>query len=190
MEKENENDDVLYNRFRHGDTAAFDALMMRHDNPLMWYLYGILHDYQEAEDMMIETFARIMVKKPHIGEGCFKAYLYKAGRNLALRVIEKKNKLDVFSLDEMTTEPVAEGTVEEQTEAAEMKELLRQCLDRIDPAQSEALYLIYYEGLSYKEAAGVMKIGVKKFDKLLQTGKKKMREELKKEGIERGDPHG
>ena len=66
-----------------------------------------------------------------------------------------------------------------------MKEALMLCLGRIDPAMSEALWLVYIERMSYSQAAEVMKVNTKKVDHLLTNGKKRMREELGKEGIER-----
>ena len=71
-------DSECYNLFLKGDTAAYDELMLRYGDSLTYYLYGYLHDWHDAEDMMIEAFARIMAKRPRIGEGAFKAYLFKA----------------------------------------------------------------------------------------------------------------
>ena len=42
---------------------------------LTYYINGYTHDLQDAEDLMIDAFARIMVKKPKIQTGAFKAYL-------------------------------------------------------------------------------------------------------------------
>ena len=43
------------------------------------------------------------------------------------------------------------------------------------PLKKEALYLVYIEGMSYKEAAAVLRKSAKQIDKLLQLGKKKLR---------------
>jgi RNA polymerase sigma-70 factor (ECF subfamily) len=48
----------------------------------------------------------------------------------------------------------------------------------------EALWLVYFEDLSYAETAEVMNVSVKKIDNLLSRGKKRLREELEKEGVE------
>ena len=65
----------------------------------------------------------------------------------------------------------------------ERKQILYMCLDRIEPELKEALWLIYVEGLSYTEAASVMKVNSKRIDHLLQRGKRQMRNELVKEGV-------
>ena len=46
------------------------------------------------------------------------------------------------------------------------------------------LVLCYCDGMSYEEAAAVMKVNVKKVNNLLTRGKGKLREELAREGIE------
>lgn len=177
-----ERDDILYSRFLDGDTASYDALMLRYGDSLTIYLQAILHDWQDAEDMMVEAFARIMVKKPRIKEEAFKAYLFKTARNLALRFLSGR-RADVFSLDDLAYEPAASEYIEEHLAAEEQKRILHLCLDRIDPQLKEALWLIYFEDMSYAEAAEIMKVNTKKIDHLLTRAKNKLREELLKEGI-------
>lgn len=189
------NDDTLYQHFLQGDTASYDELMIRYGDRLTFYLHGYLHDINDAEDLMIEAFARIMAKRPNIGEGAFKAYLFKTARNLALRHQDKKQRMQVFSIDgldsEIADKVLAAGTgqieryspVEEDIGHEERKQILHLCLDRIEPELKEALWLIYFEEMSYAEAAAVMKVNRKKIDHLLQRGKKNMRIELLKEGM-------
>ena len=192
------NDDVLYHEYLKGDTASYDKLMIRYGDRLTFYLQGYLHDMYDAEDLMIEAFARTMAKRPRIGEGAFKAYLYKTARNLALRHQERKRRVQVFSIDALDNEladivlasadtaAAAAGRtspVEEDIGLEERKQVLHLCLDRIEPEMREALWLIYFEDMSYNQAASVMKVNSKKIDHLLQRGKQQMRSELKKEGV-------
>lgn len=189
------NDDTLYQHFLQGDTASYDELMIRYGDRLTFYLHGYLHDINDAEDLMIEAFARIMAKRPNIGEGAFKAYLFKTARNLALRHQDKKRRMQVFSIDgldsEIADKVLAAGTgqteryspVEEYIGHEERKKILHLCLNRIEPELKEALWLIYFEEMSYAEAAAVMKVNRKRIDHLLQRGKKNMRLELLKEGM-------
>ena len=65
----------------------------------------------------------------------------------------------------------------------ERREVLRTCLERIDPELREALWLRYFEDMSYAQVASVMKVNTKKIDHLLQKGKKKLRKELEEEGM-------
>ncbi|MCR5685313.1 MAG: RNA polymerase sigma factor [Lachnospiraceae bacterium] len=178
-------DNELYIRFRSGDVAAFDELIRRYDDSLQWYMYGILGDYQDAEDMMVEAFAKILQKRPRIegGSGSFKAYLFKTGRNLALNLRKHAKRHEAFSLEGIEAEVPSEESTERQSDAREKRTILYRCLDRMDPKLREVLYLVYLDGLSYADAAKVLKISAKRVDNLLANGKKRMREELEKEGI-------
>lgn len=181
---ENVNDEELYSRYKKGDSDAYDELMNRHGDALLWYLYGILHDYQDAEDMMIEAFARIMVKKPWIPDKCFKSYIFKTGRNLAIRHAKRSSRVELFSLDGADDVIPPDESAENTAVKNEKTEILQRCLNRIDPDLREALYLVYVDGLSYGQAADVLKVNIKKIDHMLQKGKTRMKEELKKEGVE------
>ena len=61
--------------------------------------------------------------------------------------------------------------------------MLHICLDRIEPQLKEALWLVYFEEMSYREAADIMGVNTKRIDHLLTRGKRKLREELEKEGV-------
>ena len=175
-------DEVLYNRFLSGDSAAYDELMLLHGDQLTAYLCALIHDPHDAEDLMIEAFARIMVKKPRIGDGAFKAYLYKTARNLAIRFADRR-RVRVFSFDEIGEELPDAFRTDAEVEKEQVKSTLHSCLDRIEPELREALWLVYFEELSYAEAAAVMKVGAKRIDNLLQRGKRRLRQELEREGI-------
>ena len=176
-------DSELYKLFLSGDQAAYDELMIRHVDSLTFYLNGYLHNLQDSEDLMIDAFARIMVKKPCIREGGFKVYLYKTARNLAARFHFSSKKNMSFSLDDMENDPVRTEPPENILQETEKRRVLHLCMERIAPELREALYLIYFEGMSYEDASKVMSVNIKRIDNLLQRGKKRLREELGKEGV-------
>ena len=176
-------DDVLYNRFLSGETSAYDELMIRHGDGLTFYLFGYLHNWEDAEDLMIEAFARVMVKKPSIRDGAFKAYLFKTARHLASRFHEKQTRREAFSFDGLEEETAGPLSTEGELLREDLHQVLHLCLGRIDPELREALWLVYGEDMSYAEAARVMGIKPKRVDHLLSRGKVHMRKELEKEGI-------
>ena len=176
-------DDELYEKFIKGDTSSFDELLIRHGDALILYLNAYLHNLQDSEDLMIESFARIMAKRPSIGKGCFKAYLYKTARNLASRFHFMRSRAETFSLDDYEETLKADVDIEDTITADERSKILNLCLEKIDPNLREALWLVYVEDLSYADAAKVLGVSVKRLDKLLQNGKKVLKSEVIKEGI-------
>jgi RNA polymerase sigma-70 factor (ECF subfamily) len=194
-------DAELYSSFLGGETTSYDQLMVRYGDSLTFFLFGYLHDWEEAEDLMIEAFARIMAKRPRIAEGAFKAYLFRTGRNLALRSIDRRRRIVMFSVDGMDKEAAetymareagaasdADGIPEMLVRDEEAK-ILRKCLERIEPELREAMWLVYMEQMTYAQAAKVMGVKEKRVDRLLTRGKQQMRKELEKEGITNENRH-
>lgn len=176
-------DEKYYRQFLAGDTSAYDQLLLRYGDSLVLYINASLHDFQESEDLMIEAFARIMVKKPKIKDGGFKAYLYKTARNLVIRYMSRTRKNQFFSLDDMEDALPADIRTEEHLMGEERKAVLHLCLDKISAEFREALWLVYMEGLSYAQAALVMGVSRKKIDNLVTRGKQALRGELRKKGV-------
>ena len=89
----------------------------------------------------------------------------------------------MFSLEALAQEPEAETLVEEVIKNREHSRILRLCMERLHPEYREALYLIYFEELSYAEAAGIMGKNIKQITNMVYRGKQSLRELLQKEGI-------
>ena len=173
----------LYNSYLSGDSTAYDQLMLRYGDSLTVFLYGYLHNWEDAEDLMIEAFARIMVKKPLIRKDGFRAYLYKTARNLASRFRGKMSRMETFSLDDMEFMIKDRTDIEGRLQEDEKNRILHLCLERIDPELKEVLWLVYVEEMSYADAATIMKVTKKRIDRIIQKGKEHLRLELAREGI-------
>ncbi len=178
-------DDELYRQYLSGDQAAGDALMLRGSDALTAYLAAFLHNEQDAEDLMLDCYTVILVDKPKIAFGNFRAYLFRVARNKANRLWKHRLSRQEFSLDE--TLPSADASPEDAVWAGERSAVLQRCLNRIAPQYREALWLVYGTGMSYAQAAGVLGCSAKRVDNLLKNGKDRLRLELEKEGITHAD---
>ena len=174
-------DEELYRQYLNGKEEGLDSLMQRYGNSLTLYINGYLHDLHEAEDLMIEVFAYVFTKKPHIRDGGLKAYLYKAARHMALR--HKSRLHRVFCLEDLPEEPEEKILVEEVIRTKERNQILHLCMDELYSDYREALYLTYFEGMSYQQAAKVMGKSVKQITNMVYRGKERLCGLLQREGI-------
>ncbi|WP_242964264.1 sigma-70 family RNA polymerase sigma factor [Eubacterium sp. An3] len=174
-------DEEYYRRYLNGDEECLDALMKRHETSLILYITGYLHDIHAAEDLMIDVFTYLFTKKPCIQDGKLKSYLYKTARHMALRHKHKWNSC--FSLDILEEEPESKVLVEEIVITAEKHHILRLCMEQLNPVYREALYLIYFEDMTYQEAGTVMRKSIKQITNIVYRGKQTLRKLLEKEGI-------
>ena len=102
---------------------------------------------------------------------------------MALRLLHKKRARNCFSLDALTEEPEARELVEETVQSAERARLLRTCMAELHEDYREALFLVYFEGLSHAETAAVMGRREKQVADLIYRGKIALRKRLEQEGI-------
>ena len=174
-------DEDLYRQYLSGNEAGLDSLMQRYGNSLTLYINGYLHDLHEAEDLMIDVFSYLFTKKPSIRDGGLKAYMYKAARHMALR--HKSRRRHSFSMDDLVEEPEGKILVEEVIRTKERNRILHLCMRELNPAYREALYLIYFEGMSYLQAAEIMGKTVKQITNIVYRGKASLRGLLEREGI-------
>ena len=177
-------DDELYAEFLAGKSESFDELMNRYGDKLTRYLKGYLASFEDAEDIMIEAFSKIMYKQPEIEKGNFKVYLFRTGHNLVANFYRRFSKLDIVNIEDREDAVDESAAPEEKYENEEKIRILHLCFERLDPVTREAFYLVYFEEMTYEQAAAVMKVNIKKVNNLLTRGKEKLRLELAKEGIE------
>ena len=176
-----ESDEQLFVRSVRGDDSALRVLMERYGNSLTLFLNGYVHDLDTAEDIMIEAFSIMITRHPLLREGGFKAYLYKTGRNIALR--HRRNRMHILSLEELQLDVESGEQVEEGMLNGEDQLALYRALALIPAPYREALYLVYLEDMSYDEAGAVMRKTRKQVDNLVQRGKRAARALLEKEGL-------
>ena len=174
-------DETLYRQYLSGDDEGLNALMKKYGDPLTLYIDGYLHDVHEAEELMLDVFAYLFTKKPKIRDGGFKAYLYKAARHMALR--HKSKRKPLFSLDALADEPDGRLLAEEVIRTEERNRILHFCMSEMNPDYREVLYLTYFEGMSYAQAAEVTGKTVKQITNRVYRGKESLRRLLEREGI-------
>lgn len=178
-------DETAYQNALHGDEEAAQLLVERYGDPLTLYLNGMLGDLQEAEDLMIEAFARMFVKERPLRESCFKAYLYKTARNLALR--SHSRHFLFLSLEDLPFELQDSALAETSLVQNEQNRQLYDALAKLKTEYRETLYLVYFEGMSYRQAAGVLGRTEQQVTNLVYRGKQRLKQLLEQEGYEYAD---
>lgn len=176
-------DEEAYRRFLCGDERGATLLVERYGDSLTLYIHSYVHDAHEAEDLMIEAFSRVFAKeRPITRDGHFKAYLYKTGRNLALRYL-RGHRLPFVGLDDVGFDPAADEQAETELARGERQHHLFAAMEELRPDYREALYLVYFEEMSYREAASVMGRTEGQVAKLVHRGKRGLRSLLEQGGF-------
>ena len=180
-------DETAYRRYLDGEQKAADLLVEKYGDALTLYINGYLKDMHEAEDLMIEAFSQIFAKeRPITGAGAFKAYLYKTARNLALRH-RKKHRHSFLRFEELDFEPQSDVLADTEFSRRERSRQLYNAIEQLKVEYREALYLFYFEEMSYRNAATVMNKSEAQVTKLVYHGKQSLKAILSQEGFTYAD---
>ena len=171
-----------YRRFLDGDKHAFDEIITEYRDGLTFFIDRYVRDMQTAEDLAIDVFTDLIVHKHRYNfKVSLKTYLYMMGRSRALDYLKHK-KIITFAALEEGEEVASRESLEDAILKDEQKKIVRQALAQLPEQMQEVLHLIYFEELTYDEAAKVMKKSKKQVDNLLYRSKNMLRTILGKEG--------
>ena len=173
-----------YERFLNGDKEALTDIVKAYRDPLIWYLYKIVGDLDAAEELAQDTFVKLLLKKPkNSGESGFKTWLYTIGRNTAIDYLRKKKREKSVSLSDVADILEAETDLKESILKTERDKALFSAMARLKKEYAEILWLTYFEGLSNKESAKVLKKSQNAAAILCSRARAALKEELQKENI-------
>ena len=172
-----------YRRFLDGDECAFDEIMKEYFDNLVFFIDRFVHDIHAAEDIAIDAFSDLVVNKHRYNfKVTLKTYLFMLGRSRALNYIKHRKVIDLVELSEAENVLAEQETLEEIVLADERKRVVNNALNTLPEDMRIVIHLVYFEDLTYDEAAKVMKKNRKQVDNLLYRAKKELRIILGKDG--------
>ena len=104
------------------------------------------------------------------------------GRSRALNYIKHRKVINFVELTEADNISAEQKTLEEIILEDERKRIVNNALNSLPDDMRVVVHLIYFEDLTYDEAAKVMKKNRKQVDNLLYRAKKELRIILGKDG--------
>lgn len=177
-------DESLMERVKGGDHQAFATLVERHTGLFYGAAYRMCGQDQEAEDIVQDAFLKLWQKPDSfdVDRGVkFTTWFYRVVTNLAIdKVRRKKPQAGPEPLEYIAdSAPLAD----QMLEGHEKEGVLEAAIQSLPDRQKVALNLCFYEGLSNKEAAEILGVGVKALESLLMRAKKALREDLGSKGL-------
>lgn len=151
------------------------------------YNYGskFTADKDLIKECIQELFVTLWTRKNLLGEPLsVKNYLFKAFR-LSLfkkgKLLQRQSSYEETEHYDFNASLTIEETIIEGENNAEMQQRLQLTLNQLTSRQREAIFLKFYEGLSYNEIAEVMNISVKGTYKVVARAIEALREKLSPE---------
>lgn len=171
-------DEELYFEYLHGDNNALDELLVRHKNGIIWFVYGFVKNMEDAEDLMMDTFALLISKKVRFrNDSSFKTWLYGIGRNLTRNYLRKNKampleEIELIDFDLNSTGPEEEYIIKESNEA------LYKAISLMREEYMTVLYLSFFEQMDISMIAKIMKKNTRQVYNIMARAKKQLREVL------------
>lgn len=177
-------DESLMARVRGGDHEAFSALVKRHTKMFYAAAYRMCSNPDEAEDIVQDAFLKLW-NNPAMWDSergaKFTTWFYRVVTNQAVDTMRKKKKTTGDEAFEFIADDRA--SQQETMEESQQQAALEGAIQSLPERQKLALNLCFYEGLSNKEAAEIIGVGLKGLESLLMRAKAGLRDELVRRGL-------
>lgn len=171
-----------YRRFINGEEKAFDELMDLYHDGLILFINKIVGNYSVAEELAADCFVDLLIhKKRFHGNSDFRTYLYSIGRHKAIDYVRKDSKKKIVYPEELP-EIENDERIEEQFIEDETKRALHNAISKLGKDYQAAVYLIFFEELSYDQAAKVLGKNKKQIDNLIYRAKSALKKILTEGG--------
>ena len=183
MQLSQQSDIELVVRIQDGDAAAFEEFMLRYKRPVLNFVYRMLGNATDAEDVAQEVFVRAYQRlgafEIRSTEAKVSTWLFTLARNAVIDRLRWRNRHPVDSLESAPESSLS--TTTDAADEASAHEIGRHIADAVavlPEDQRTALVLAEYQGLAYAEIAQVMNCSVKSIESRLYRAKQTLRKRL------------
>ena len=187
-----DSDAKLYIRYLNkGDNDAIGELYERYSKSLVLFLYGMVSNMEDAEELMMDTFAILSsrtVRYSEKKESGFKTWLFSIAKNRARMFLRKHKTILSLSMVSEDNDELGDALQsddlepDEQLIADETKKHLYEALESLNEEYRQVLYLTYFEDMRPADISRIMKKTMKQVYNLTSRGKEALKDALERMG--------
>lgn len=177
-------------RYRRGEVRAFEVLLGRHRRAVFNFIYRYVHDAAQAEDLMQETFLRVIKGSASYEEQSkFTTWLYTIARNLCVDASRRAKHRRAQSLDapldaddggatllDVTADK--RGQVDRAVIGKQLGEQIQQAVEALVEEQREVFVMREVLNLSFKEIADIVGVSENTVKSRMRYALEKLRDAL------------
>lgn len=164
-----------------GDSAAFQRVIDREAPRLLRFAQGVLGSLDEAEDVVQDTLVRLWENAAEwIPDARVGTWLHRVVYNRSIdRLRRRRAFVDESVLEELAdeAEPADAVLIRRETTLS-----VREAIERLPDRQRTAVLLFHLQGLSQREAAGVMSVSETALESMLSRARRQLKEWLAEGG--------
>ena len=184
-----EEDAVLVDTTKTGDTRAFELLVERYERMIFSLAWRMTHNREDAEDVVQQSFQKAFIHlKKFEGESLFSTWLTRIAINEALMLLRRKRGSHEVLINDSTEGeealfaleiPDSGQSPEDNYSQRERQQILFAALSELPHGTRRAIQLRELDERSTEETARIMGISVGAVKARVFHGRRKLRERLK-----------
>jgi RNA polymerase sigma-70 factor (ECF subfamily) len=160
----NQSEELILEGVRQGRDGAFSALYNLYADRIFRLAVHMLRDEEAAQQVLQETFLRVFRKIHSFKKrSTLGTWIYRIALNTCLNELKKtsKEKLVCTSYENLidAEDEGALSCVEDETRRRELRDLLQEMLDGLDPKKRLTFMLHYVDELTADEIADILQEG-------------------------------
>jgi RNA polymerase sigma factor (sigma-70 family) len=158
----------VWNRFCKGDRAAFDTIYATYFPQLFQYCVRFTSDTEIISDVLQDFFIELFCKPPHKSAiNHLKSYLFVAVRRKLLKSITKQVRMFESLEEDEPYDFYLELSADNTLAESNRNEAIQQIVNKLTTRQREAVYLYFFEDISYPQIAEIMSLKEVKYARTL-----------------------
>jgi len=168
----NETEQILIAQLQSGNTLALSQLYDKYSAALYGVILRICKDEAKAKDVLQESFVKIWenASKYDPDKGKFYTWTYRICKNTALNALRKESNL--IQTDDLSVYKEKSEEVDNEVDLQKLQGAIKQ----LETHHQKALELVYFQGLTHREAHEVMEVPLGTFKSYIQQALKRLRD--------------
>ncbi len=160
------NDPVILERFKNGDTSAFQEIVLAYQDTIYGLCFRMLGDHHNAQDAAQDTFLKAYQNlKSFKPDASLYTWIYRIAVNTCIDYKRRSVSESLFrhlpnNENSVEQEPSDSPSPEMLSESGQMAAALQQALGKLSKKLRAVIVMKEVEGLSYEDIAGVMDISI------------------------------
>jgi RNA polymerase sigma factor (sigma-70 family) len=163
----------------------FDDEVLPHEPELKGYLRRSFPAVRDVEDVVQESYVRILQTHPRQAIASARAFLFTVARRLALNLIDRQKNAATIDVGDFSVCPVLQdgASVSERVSREEVYNLLGEALSTLPARCREITVLRKLQGLSQREVAACLGLSEKTVAEQVARGVRRCEKFLRRRGI-------
>lgn len=134
-----------------GNVQAFDCLFLLYYPRVRTFIYSLLDNEEEAEDLAQDTFIKLWTARTQLSQvQNINAYIYQTAKHVLYTFLDKKINTRTVGIDSVRDTPSLEQ-VEEIVYSRELESLINRAIDNMPPQRKQIFCMSRKQGISNEE---------------------------------------